>query len=309
MNTPSAPKVYSGVSSGVFSGLNLNNARRAVAQQFERGGLADCEGEARELVMAATKLTRAELIVQGPEPLSPKAAQRLEDYTARRLAGEPVDNILGWRDFYGRRFKVTKDVLSPRQETEEVTARALALIKDIKAPRVLDLGTGSGAIITTILAERADASGAAADISQAALDIAASNAASHGVAERLTLIRSDWFSAISQPAPNEAFDLIVSNPPYIDSAAMGALETEVKQFDPALALHGGEDGLEPYRQIAARAGRYMTGGGALVFEIGFDQGQSVAEILQQAGFINIETTQDIFGQPRIVCAQSPEKKL
>ena len=286
--------------SGPYSGLNANSARRFLRKQFEQAGLPDCDAEARDLVMAATGLSRAQMITEGTEFISPEAFDRLQAYSARRLSGEPADRILGWREFYGRRFDISPDVLSPRQETEEVTAKALAQISALRTPHVLDLGTGSGAIITTILCERTEAVGTAADISEAALDMARKNAAAHGVAGRLTLLQSNWFENIEGQ-----FDLIISNPPYIDSAAMAQLPREVSAFDPHISLHGGEDGLAPYRIIAAQAGPYLKPQGRIVFEVGFDQGESVPDILRRAGFSGAEMFRDIAGLPRIVTASLP----
>ena len=284
--------------SGPYSGLNVNSARRFLCKQFEKAGLADCEAEARELVMAAASLSRSELITKGTEFMSPEAFNTLQDYSARRLLGEPVDHILGWRAFYGRRFTINSDVLSPRQETEEVVAKALEMIAGVKAPILLDLGTGSGAIAITLLAERQDAAAIAVDYAKSALDIAAKNASAHDVQSRLTLLQSDWFETVTGQ-----FDLIISNPPYIDDFAMAKLPEEVAKFDPALALSGGKDGLDPYRIIAAQAKNYLKPDGRLVFEIGFDQGSSVPAILKANGFSRTALYHDIFEQPRIVTAQ------
>jgi len=248
--------------------------------------------------MAATGLSRVELITQGTEFLTPDAFDRLQDYSARRLSGEPVDNILGWRAFYGRRFKISHNVLSPRQETEEVTAKALERIADTPKPAILDLGTGSGAIIITLLLERLDASAIAADISGGALEIARANAAAFNIGERAEFIQSNWFENIGGH-----YDLIISNPPYIDSQAMEALPQDVSKFDPAISLHGGADGLDPYRLIAAQAKGYLKPDGWLVLEIGFDQGMSVPSLLQQNGFKSVELFQDSGGHDRIVTAQ------
>ena len=224
--------------SGPYSGLTVNSARRFLAKQIQQAGFEDCEAEARDLVMAAAGLTRAELITRATEFLSPEAFDRIQDYSARRLSGEPVDNILGWREFYGRQFKVSVDVLSPRQETEEVTTKGLELVADINAPHILDLGTGSGAIAITLLSERPDATALAVDISKAALKVASENAKAHDITNRLTLSRSDWLETVTGQ-----FDLIISNPPYIDDIAMSELTREVAEFDPSLALRGGADGL------------------------------------------------------------------
>lgn len=178
--------------SGPYSGQTVNSAQRFLAKQFQQAGFGDCEAEARELVMAASGLTRAELITQATEFMSPETFERVQQFSARRLSGEPIDNILGWREFYGRRFKVSVDVLSPRQETEEVTAKALELITAINAPHILDLGTGSGAIAITLLSERPEAIALAVDISKAALEVASENAKAHDLTNRLTLSQSDW---------------------------------------------------------------------------------------------------------------------
>ena len=284
--------------SGPYAGLTLNSARRFLAKQFEHAELNDCEAEARDLIMAATAFKREELITRGTESLSPEAFNLIEEYSKRRLSGEPIDHILGWREFYGRRFKVTSDVLSPRQETEEVLAKALELITNVKSPDILDLGTGSGAIAVTLLAERLDAAATAVDISEAALLIAKTNAAAHDVQARLTVTLSDWFEALQGK-----FDLIISNPPYIDSKAMTELPIEVSKFDPALALHGGTDGLAPYRLIASAAKTYLKDDGYLVFEIGYDQDETVPNILKLNGFEHISLHADIFGRPRIVTAK------
>lgn len=281
-----------------YSDLNVNNARRLLCKQFEQAGLSDCEAEARELVMAATGLSRSELITQGADFMLPEALGLLQNYSARRISGEPVDHILGWREFYGRRFNINSDVLSPRQETEEVVANALSLIANIKSPHILDLGTGSGAIAITLLAERPDATGLALDYSNAALSIAENNSKAHGTDLRLKLLQSDWF----ENAAGE-FDLIISNPPYIDSKAMKVLPREVANYDPEIALHGGEDGLSPYRIIAEHAKKYLKPNGYVVFEIGFDQGESVPEILTNRGFTQVALNFDIFGVARIVTAR------
>lgn len=281
--------------SGPYSGLNAKSARRFLCKQFEQAGLADCEGEARDLVMAATGLSRSELLTRGTDFISPEAFDRLQDYSARRLLGEPVDHILGWREFYGRRFDVSKEVLSPRQETEEVVAKALLMIKSQTAPRLLDLGTGSGAIILTLLAEHADATGVAIDVSEAALDIARINAQALELSRRVDFHQSHWFEAVQG-----TFDLIISNPPYIDSDAMADLPREVVDYDPHISLHGGTDGLEPYRIIARGAKAYLKAGAALVFEIGYDQGETVPQILQNEGYTDVVMSCDLAGQARIV---------
>jgi len=207
-----------------------------------------------------------------------------------------VDHILGYKDFYGRRFNISKDVLSPRQETEGLVGRSLALISD--SFRVLDLGTGSGAVIISILAEIEGVSGTATDISALALKAAKENAKRHGVLDRVDFVQSNWLENVTG-----TFDLIVSNPPYITDEAMRALAPEVIQYDPRQALAGGADGLTAYRDILNSAQDFLAIGGYLVFEIGYDQGASVSRLMRQAGFANIKVTQDLASHDRIVEGQ------
>ena len=256
--------------------MTYDDLKRNLTARFRAAELGSADLDARLLIESVTGYSAAELILNGQNIVPPAALGEIEALAARRLAREPVDHILGYREFYGRRFEISKDVLSPRPETEGLVDAALATIKNTENPHILDLGTGSGAIIISVLAERSDAAGVAADVSHGALDIAARNAAAHNVATGLTLTESDWFSAV-----DGVFDLIVSNPPYITDAAMEALSFEVTGFDPDLALRGGPDGLAPYRIITARAADYLKPGAALIFEIGYDQGAAVSSLMKR----------------------------
>ena len=284
--------------SGPYSGLNARSAKRFLTAQFAQAGLPTPDIDARELVLAATGMDHASLIANGTEFLSQEVFALISDYANRRLAGEPVDHILGRRGFYGRDFKITKDVLSPRPDTEILIDKALAFLKPFENPRILDLGTGSGALAVTLLAELPNAHATAADISKAALDVARINAQSHSVESRLTLLQSDWLSHV-----NGAYELIISNPPYIDAHAMTALSKEVAGFDPALALAGGEDGLSAYHIISAQGDQYLAPHGQLILEIGFDQGRSVPNILHGDGWGDITVTPDLAGHDRCVQAR------
>ena len=235
--------------------------RRALAKRFSDAGLPFAAEDALDLVLGVSGLSRAEVVAGAELP----DADALEAAALRRLQGEPVDRILGHRDFYGRRFSIS-GVLSPRGDTEVLLLAALEAVRDVDAPRLLELGTGSGALAVSILAERADARVTATDISEAALRTAAANAEAHGVDDRLTLLRSDWFAAVEG-----TFHAVLSNPPYIDDAAMEALSREVAEHDPDLALRGGADGLDAYRAIVPDARAHLVPGGWLGVEIGFDQ--------------------------------------
>ena len=283
--------------SAPYSGLNVNSAKRFLMAQFREAGLDTPDLDARLLVMAATGFSHTDMIARGTEFPSAEVFAIIADYAARRLAGEPVDHILGYREFYGRRFKVSKDVLSPRPETEMLIDAARAFLKDRSKPHVLDLGTGSGAIIISILAETAEARGEAIDVSGAALKIAKYNAAAHKVSDRLSLMEGSWFAPVS-----DRYDIIVSNPPYSTAAAMEELEIEVKAFDPDLALCGGEDGLMAYRAIISQAANYLKPAGLLLFEIGYDQASSVMGLLTEASFSKVSVHKDLSGHDRMIKA-------
>lgn len=241
---------------------------------------AGCETpglDARLLLQAATGLSREDLILEPDHVIEPGCQARFEAFLRRREAREPVSRILGEREFYGRAFRVTPDVLDPRPDTETLVDAALALMPD--RARILDLGTGTGAIVVTLLAERPDATGAAVDVSEAALAVARENAARLGVADRLTLEQGSWFSPVSGH-----FDIIASNPPYIPSHEIAGLSPDVRNFDPSLALLGGEDGLDPYRLIAAGAAAHLKPGGHVLVEIGAGQAPAVEQIFAGQGF-------------------------
>ncbi len=275
----------------------ITAARRDLTDQFRAARLETPDLDARILLMAATGLCHADLITRNGDRLSPGNSEKLAVMAERRLAGEPIDHILGYREFYGYRFEVTKDVLSPRPETELLVEVALAAIKNVKTPHILDLGTGSGAIVVSILAENPSATGIAVDLSEDALKIAQTNARTHNVNRRLDFLQGSWFEPITGH-----FDIILSNPPYITDAAMGQLSREVANFDPDIALRGGPDGLEAYRAIIGGASAHLKPGGCLIFEIGYDQGQAVTALLKAANFRDIDLARDLAGHDRVIRA-------
>ena len=278
---------------------NARVAKRDLAKKFLAANIPFPDADALELVMAATGLDEAGLILKGNLSLPPEIIAKLADYSKRRLSGEPVDHILGWREFYGRKFKVSKDVLSPRADTETLIEHTLAAMKDMDAPRILDLGTGSGAILITCLLERNDARGDGVDISPAALDIAQTNASALGVDKRAQWHCGNWFTPLSK---DTQYDIIISNPPYITPDAMQSLEREVKDYDPHIALQGGDDGLEAYRHILSHAKNWLAPNGWIGVEIGFDQDKAVRNIFGAEGFVEIQSHRDLGGNDRVVCA-------
>lgn len=250
----------------------------------------------------ALGLTRLELINRERHKISPDDAALLAAYCKRRISGEPVYRIIGRRPFWGRDFDLNEETLEPRPETEMLVEKAIAEIDLIEAPTLLDLGTGTGCIPISILADLPQARGVATDLSARAIEAARENAFRLGVLDRLSLVVGSWFDPV--PAALR-FDVITSNPPYIRTQDIAMLPIEVKHHDPALALDGGSSGLEAYRQIVARAGDFLKPEGLLILEIGFDQGGDLAAMLAKAGFAAIKIERDLGGRDRMVSARRP----
>ncbi|MCB1394708.1 MAG: peptide chain release factor N(5)-glutamine methyltransferase [Rhodobacter sp.] len=269
---------------------------RAAVARLAAAGVPDPARDARLLLAHALGIAPDRVTLVLRDPLPEGAALRFDAALGQRAARIPVSQITGRRAFWGRDFHVTRDVLDPRPETETLVAAAL------EAPfaRVLDLGTGSGAILLSLLAERPAATGMGVDLSAPALAVAAENAEALGVAARADLHRSDWFAAVEG-----RFDLVVSNPPYIAEVEMAGLSPEVREHEPRLALTPGGDGLDAYRAIAAGVGGHLTPGGRLLVEIGPTQGAAVSALFAQAGLTGIAVRPDLDGRDRVVGAHRP----
>ena len=225
--------------------------------------------------------------------MAPEAARRLDAAVDARAGGRSVAHVTGRQAFWGRDFAVTDDTLAPRPETETLVEAALAE----PFARVLDLGTGTGCLAVTLLAECPMAQGVATDLSEAALAVAARNAQAHGAAGRLTFVRADWWEGVSG-----RFDLVVSNPPYVAEAEMASLALEVLR-EPRLALTPGGDGLEAHRAIAAGLGAHLAPGGRAIVEFGAGQGAAVAAILLAAGLDEVALRPDMDGRDRVALAR------
>jgi release factor glutamine methyltransferase len=288
--------------SGPYSGLNARSAKRFLTQSFAEAGLPFAEEDALEIVLAATGFDKTALMLRGTEFLSPEVFATIQNHMTRRLSGEPVDHILGWREFYGRRFQISGDVLSPRADTETLVRGALSILRKTPQAHLLDMGTGSGAVGLTLLAEKPDISLVATDISGAALTLAKFNAKSLNVENRVSFAQGAWWDVVSL---DDSFDMILSNPPYITDAAMETLESEVTNYDPDLALRGGADGLDAYRALVAGAPHYLKTGGWLGLEIGFDQAEALKRLLQTGPWANITVDKDLSGLDRAVWSQKP----
>ena len=286
--------------SGPYSGLNARSAKRFLTKAFTDAGLPFAEDDALEIVLATTGLDKTALMLRGTEFLEPSVFQKITDHMDRRLSGEPVDHILGWREFYGRRFKISKDVLSPRSDTETLIRDALLRGDQTRPAKFLDLGTGSGAVGLTLLSENTLWTLHATDISDAALHIAKSNAKGLELLDRVSFFKGEWYKAVST---DETYDMILSNPPYITNAAMETLETEVIAYDPDIALRGGSDGLDAYRLIIASAPDHLKSGGWLGLEIGYDQAEALKNLLTQTIWEDVSVNQDLGGHDRTVWAR------
>ena len=268
--------------------------RRGITE-LAAAGTDGAPGDARRLLAHALGIGADRLTLILPDSVPPEAAARFAEYVRDRAARRPVSRIIGRRHFYGRDFRITDAVLDPRPETETLVALAL----EQSFERVLDLGTGSGCILLTILAERAAARGIGTDLSPAALKVAAANAAEIGLDERVEWSQSDWWQGATG-----RFDLIVSNPPYIAAGEMEHLAPEVALHDPGLALSPGGDGLSAYRTIAEGARHHLIPGGRLLVEIGWQQGAAVTAIFRSAGLEQVRVHPDLDGKDRVVGAIS-----
>ena len=262
-------------------------------------GFDSAARDAKLLAAHALGFSALDMATREQEPVTNEQIFALTELMQRRMRGESVARIIGEREFYGLAFTLNAATLEPRPETELLVDLALNALP--QAGRLLDLGTGTGCIPIAILANRPDASAVATDLSALALAAARHNAERHAVADRLELLHGSWFEPLS--ADQRKFDLIVSNPPYITSAVVETLAPEVKDFDPRLALDGGPDGLAPYRIIAAGAAGYLTPTGAVLVEIGYDQGQAVSALFEAAGYTQIAVHQDLNGLDRLVSAR------
>ncbi len=286
--------------------MTLAEATRSAADLLRTAGIEDASRDARALVAAASHRPALDLIAQSGAHLGPGTADHLAAMIERRVEHEPVSRIIGEREFYGRAFKITPATLDPRPDTETLVEAALEVCEEAGAShepiRILDIGTGSGCLIVTLLAELPAAHGTATDISKAALEIAAENAGRHGVAERLRLRHADALDGI-----DERYDLIVCNPPYIPSGDIPFLARDVRCYDPMMALDGGAEGLMVFQKIAPRI-RAALGGlnnlGWALFEVGAGQAGSVQRVFAADGFAAFRTWVDLGGHTRCVAIRS-----
>jgi release factor glutamine methyltransferase len=289
------------VSTGdLVAGQTIDAVRRGLAVRFRRADIDSAELDARILTGAALGLDLTGVIAAAARLLTEDEAARLEGFARRRVAGEPVARIIGLKEFWGLPLRLSPATLVPRPDTETVVEAALEILRaesdSRRSLRIVDLGTGSGAILLALLSELPNTFGIGTDISEAALHTARENARQLGLAPRAAFVACDYATALSGP-----FDLVVSNPPYIRSADIASLGIEVRDHDPRRALDGGFDGLDAYRLIVPEAARLLRPGGALVLEVGHDQSGEVEGLIAAVGLIPADAPKtDLAGIRRAV---------
>ena len=258
-------------------------------------GISDPIRDARLLLADCLELRTQNLNLLNDSYISEIKISKFWRMVKERCKRKPVSKILGYRSFWGRDFEINENVLDPRGDTETL----IELILDCKFDNMLELGTGSGAIAITVLAERPEVTCVATDISEYALKTASTNSKRHGVESRLKLLHSNWFEKISG-----SFDVIVSNPPYISSEEYAQLSAEVVKYDPKISLTLGGDGLEAYREILSRALEKLSKNGHIFLEIGYTQANAVKHLFREAGFQQIKVHKDLGSRDRVISAKA-----
>lgn len=289
--------------------MTLNTLYRHIKTRLQEFGIDTFALDARILICHAMQYTHEEFVLHGDDIVSHDHIQCIDNFVIQRLAGRPVAKIIGYKEFYGRNFKTTNDTLDPRPDSETLIDTVLTRLRShnhqTDALRILDLGTGTGCLLLTLLAELPNALGVAVDQSAAALSVARENAqmlglvseleSGFGIEDRVTFVQSDWLTQITG-----MFDVIISNPPYIPQGDIAGLAIDVREFDPYAALSGGADGLDPYRIIIPQLQKFLVPNGLAAFELGMGQADDVADMLRQSGFADVETSHDLARIGRVV---------
>ena len=284
--------------------MQVSQLIKDAALRLQNAGIPDSDLEAELLLRHILDIDRVQLFLHGGQVVANPNKLRFEECLQRRLNREPLAYIIGEREFWSLPFRVCPDVLIPRPETELLVEKAVAVLRRDFAgfPRkILDVGTGSGVIAIVLALEFPEATVWALDRSVAALKVAKGNALRHGVAERLNFLAADLLSGVR---PDELFQMVVANPPYVHPDAIAELQPEVRDFEPHLALDGGPDGLEIIRILSRDLGRVLCPGGWVFMEIGADQGGAVVDIFQAVEiFEELQVIPDYAGLPRILQAR------
>lgn len=278
--------------------MRVRSLLQAASARFDAAGIDTASLDAEFLLSHLLGCGRLDLLARGGEPVEDHVRGAFDAMVARRETLEPVAYILGEQEFWSLTFKVTPATLIPRPDTETLVEVGLSHLGSTPGAAILDLGTGSGCILLSLLHEQVQASGLGVDKSAGALAVAAENASRLGLQQRTQFLEASWFEAL---APGrDTFDLIVSNPPYIPTADIARLMQDVRDFEPMGALDGGDDGLGPYRLITQQSSQYLNDGGMLAVEVGIGQASDVASLFEAEGFQGVAITKDLAGIDRVV---------
>lgn len=292
----------------------LDAFHRRIRARLAAGGIENPVLDARIFMRQGGRFSDSDLIAHGATPLSAEVIETIEEFVLRRLAGEPVSRILGEREFWGLSFSVTPDTLDPRPDTETLIEEALKIAPSLMPAeevglaamasanhdggiRILDLGTGTGCLLVTLLKELPHASGVGIDLNPGAVAAAKANAARHGVDGRASFHVGSWFEPLDE---GESFDLIVSNPPYIPESDIESLAVEVRNHDPKLALSGGADGLDAYKMILKNLKKHLSCGGRALLEIGRGQERDIARLVDDSAMRLCDSYRDLAGVIRVL---------
>jgi release factor glutamine methyltransferase len=281
-----------------YTMVSAADALRDAVMMLQRAHIVSASLDARLLLQHVLNVSREQLL-EGTNTLTPEQESHYRELIGKRLQRQPVAQLTGRREFWGLTFKVTASTLDPRPDSETLIEAVLARFRDHDRPlRILDMGTGSGCLLLSLLSEYAQAHGCGVDRCDRALEVAKENAARLGMQARATFVQSSWGDKVSGP-----FDIIISNPPYIPTAAIALLEPEVRQFEPRQALDGGKDGMDCYRAIMPQLPGLLADGGLAVFEIGMGQQHDLQAIASENGLQVAGIKDDLAGIPRCVFVQ------
>jgi release factor glutamine methyltransferase len=275
------------------------------SHKLRKAGVPEARREAGSLLAFVLERDRSFILSHAEDTISEEQAERFLESVERRAQGEPLQYITGHQEFFGLDFEVSPSVLIPRPETELLIETALSLVRNSGDDVfICDVGTGSGCVVVTLLHELPRARAVAIDISAAALEVARRNAARQATGERVAFVLSDGFSSLDQTDPRQSnFNLIVSNPPYVEEGAIAGLQREVRDFEPRAALAAGVDGLEVIRRLLLEAGNFLAPGGYFVFEFGFDQAAAVEQLIDPKIWRLLAIHKDLQGIERTVALQ------
>lgn len=285
-----------------MSAVALKDIYRTARKQLETANIDTAALDARLILKHVLNIDERDLITGGDTQVPADKSQLINTFLHRRIQGEPISKMMGMKEFWSLDFKVTRDTLDPRPDTETLVQAALDYFADAPPATLLDLGTGTGCMPVTLLSEWPEARAVAVDISPSALAVARDNADMHGVADRITFIEGNWAEGIT-----DKFDLIVSNPPYIPHADIESLSGSVKRFDPILALDGGNDGLDCYKKIISTLKNILNSNGICLLESGCGQHEDITRLAIDAGLCVNRVHADLAGIPRAVEISSGEK--